>query len=97
MIVTPTRDSKMATCPEKHTKYQPARKEYVCPKCKHSGEDFYVDSEFFECSLVHDQDIVVCDNCQHGQSAKSFAAMAAKKRNLVKCPTCKGHGLVPKS
>lgn len=95
------------TCGVKHTKYQPTDKEWRCPKCGASADKGFCINEPAEgtddnCSLLHDEDGIGCDNCmtEHDRntyySGKQFAALLVKKNNLVPCPHCKGTGLVKK-
>jgi hypothetical protein len=87
-------------CPVKHTKYQPTDEDFACPKCgatPDSDEGFY--SEFSpdgaeDCPMLHDDDELRCYRCDYTTSGKRFAISIAKAKNMVKCPHCKGAGLI---
>jgi Zn finger protein HypA/HybF involved in hydrogenase expression len=85
-------------CKYKHTTYQPKDSEWLCPKCGKGNEFFYIEESFSEgeCILLHDEDYIVCTSCGKGITGKKFASLLEKKNNLIKCPCCKGTGLVVK-
>ena len=83
------------TCTTKHATYQPTEEEFCCPKCQAPAGDFYVyESENEECDLVHDNDFLYCSKCRHEVSGKVLVKNLLLKKNKVKCPTCKGCGVV---
>jgi len=47
-----------------------------------------------DCSLLHEKDFVVCENCGKGWSGKRVAQMLQKKHDYIICPTCKGKGFI---
>lgn len=86
-------------CGYKHTKYQPTDEEFVCPKC--GSSEFFLQEgpgvdtdEGVECELLHDEDLVMCEDCRHEVFGKRLANMILKKEKLVRCPHCKGRGYV---
>lgn len=91
-------------CTEKHTKYQPPRRDWCCPRCGAKAPAFHIDlgdvaSE--ECKLLHEVDTVVCDGkgergCPGSYAATgfAFAVYAAKEKHLVPCARCDGTGFV---
>ena len=85
-------------CKHKHTTYQPKDSEWFCPKCKSNNEFFYIEESISEgsCTLLHEEDYIICTACGKGVTGKSFASLLKKKNNLIKCPCCKGTGLVVK-
>ena len=88
------------TCQAKHTKYQPDDSEWNCPKCGSKlDEGMFILEEWDEdadedCKLLHDNDTIRCHACENEWTGKSLAAAFVKKNNLVKCPHCKGTGMV---
>jgi len=82
-------------CPVKHTAYQPADEDWVCPVCG-INDEFYIDEQpekvLDGCVLLHEQDRLVCTRCEGGWSGKAWANRAMKQRNFVVCPTCRGTG-----
>lgn len=87
-------------CDAKHVKYEPSEDEWACPFCGANGDDFYIDPEpgdfeaHEECVLLHEADLIVCNNCEKSITGKAFSARLVKKKNLVVCPCCKGKGYV---
>lgn len=87
-------------CDAKHVKYEPSEDEWACPFCGANGDDFYIDPEpgddlsNDECILLHETDLIVCNNCEKSIRGKAFSASLVKKKNLVVCPCCKGKGYV---
>lgn len=86
----------MSGCIGSHTKYQPRKGEWKCPKC---GSDNWIieepsDLSGSDCELLHEDDELVCLDCSHGRSGKTFAAKLQKAANMVTCPHCNGSGLV---
>lgn len=91
-------------CHGKHTAYNPPMEEWACPKCGCTGEGDGSDGEFiindigegadWECERLHVDDTLGCSKCGWGDFGKKFVALLAKKKSMVKCPTCKGTGLV---
>lgn len=88
-----------AACTEKHTKYQPPDSDWKCPKCGATADDpngFFCDEAVSpDCERLHEADGLVCYGCGHATSGKDFATRLQKAANMVPCPHCKGHGLVP--
>lgn len=90
-------------CYAKHSKYQPTIEEFKCPKCGTGPEngDFYIDTDptvgsNFECEFMHDEDMIVCLKCNWESTGKKYSSMFIKAKNMVKCPCCKGTGLIEK-
>ena len=90
------------TCTLKHVKYEPTDEEWLCPKCGAEAGDFYIEARENEndsspdCELLHEDDVLDCNGCGYSVSGKAFSALIVKKKNLVKCPCCKGKGYVTK-
>ena len=86
----------MTTCNAKHTLYQPNDDEWKCPKCGRGDESFWIDGSMGEgdCELLHNDDEIVCFECGYRTTGRKFASAIQKRKNLVKCPCCKGTGLV---
>lgn len=83
------------SCTIKHCTYQPTDEEFRCPKCNAVGGEFMVDeSGNFDCEKIHDTDQLRCMKCDHRVTGRSFTKKLMKKNQLVKCPHCKGIGLV---
>jgi hypothetical protein len=87
------------TCPAKHTRYQPATEEFVCPWCGKSAPDGLcidnpAEGAASDCELLHCDDEMLCYHCRHATSGRAFAARLTKQAGLVPCPHCKGKGLV---
>ena len=83
------------TCDRKHTKFQPTDEQWECPKCGRGNDVFYIsESVDADCILLHDDDFIVCENCEREWTGKKLAAVMAKKACMVKCPHCKGSGFV---
>lgn len=87
------------TCTCKHTAYQVSDEEWKCPKCGATAEEGFVimDTPNFDCEKYHDDDEIECERCGYCIDGKSFARAVHKKKGLVKCPCCKGKGVVKKS
>ena len=87
-------------CPAKHTKYQPADKDWKCPRCGGDNTVFTINESAAEalddCERVHDEDEVRCSKCDMRWTGKQVTALLAKNLDLVECPHCKGKGMVPK-
>jgi hypothetical protein len=94
-------------CNAKHTKYQPTEAEFCCPKCDAKVGDLCIDEPDGEanplCPDLHEGDGVACygkngKGCpaRYGASGKTFAALIAKKNDLVPCECCKGKGFMPR-
>lgn len=85
-------------CGEKHTAYQPPDEEWLCPNCGVDNSAFWVEENAAGaadgCDKLHERDICYCTKCERGWSGKAFAGKLAKRKNLVTCPMCKGHGTV---
>ena len=84
------------TCDRKHTKFQPTDEQWKCPKCGRGSDVFYMSDDSIDCycPLLHDDDYIVCENCEREWTGKKLAAVMAKNAGLVKCPHCKGSGFV---
>ena len=88
-------------CVAKHTKYQPALADFVCPKC---GVRLYVDGSDahdsddreVDCDGNHEQDELHCYKCGYRTTGRAFAQACVKKADLVPCECCKGKGFVPR-
>lgn len=85
-------------CNSSHTKYQPTDEEWRCPKCGEDNKSFYIEESFGleYCVKLHNDDRIVCFECDNEITGKEFAASIQERKNLVTCPHCKGSGLVPK-
>lgn len=87
-------------CTAKHTKYQPADEDWVCPNCGATIGTFCIvepiESANPDCPLLHEDDQLGCMGCgdYEGQSGKAFARKIQKAKGLVPCTHCKGTGLV---
>lgn len=85
-------------CEAKHTAYEPSETEWKCPKCAAPGGDFAIDEPAEgasnECERLHNKDFLHCYKCGYTVTGSRFAGAIAKAKNLVTCPTCKGHGVV---
>lgn len=84
-------------CKIKHTRFQP--KEWKCPNCDSDSEGldaFYIYESVGheECTLLHNNDYVVCDNCQDGWGGDELSDIMAKNEGMITCPHCKGRGKV---
>jgi hypothetical protein len=77
-----------------------------CPKCG-SGADavdkanvpimgFILESDSLDCDAVHYDDIINCYVCEYTTTVKKFIKLLQAKANMVKCPCCKGLGMVRK-
>lgn len=84
-------------CQRKHTKVQIPDEDWKCPKCS-KGVGYFCVDDFGEdeCSLLHNDDLLRCYECGHEVSAQTFVRNHVKKQELVKCPCCKGSGMVKK-
>jgi DNA-directed RNA polymerase subunit RPC12/RpoP len=89
-------------CPAKHAKYDIPDDEFKCPKCGATPDNvkpFYIcdpDPESHgDCPKLHSRDGIYCTNCEATYSGERLAGIIMKKKNLVKCPCCKGRGVVP--
>lgn len=86
-------------CTAKHTKYDPISEDFVCPACgaKEKGA-FVIDTSqedaHEECLRLHSHDRLFCYKCKYETTGTRFANSITKRKNLVPCPTCKGHGMV---
>ena len=91
-------------CKAKHTKYQPPDGVWKCPNCGADADYFYVreyanaysDDFDFECELLHEEDIIVCEACNKEWNGKAVARLLQERCNLTKCPCCNGTGFVKK-
>ena len=89
-------------CPAEHAKYDPPIAEWKCPECGKGPKDNpqglvndMVDELASDgCGKLHDSDGLRCYACGYETSGRDFAAMVARKKNLVPCEHCKGKGLV---
>lgn len=88
----------MKACTRKHTKYQVPDEHWKCPKCGSGEGDFFVefavDDE--DCEILHDDDDVICSQCDYSASGRSYSRLMSKGLHLVKCPHCKGSGYIEK-
>lgn len=86
-------------CNAKHTKYQPRTREWRCPECGDGADSFIIeesdDVSHDDCHKLHENDFLRCD-CGYTASGKDYAALLARKKGLIKCPHCKGTGLIKK-
>lgn len=92
-------------CNARHTDYQPAEKDWRCPRCGagiHGSQEGMViescvDDADPNCVKIHPGDEITCHACNHSWSG-TILVRALKKRDHVKtCPTCKGSGVIPDS
>jgi ribosomal protein S27AE len=101
-----TKEIKMS-CIYKHTSVQIPDEEWICPKCGVGVEytDKYgdkqegfvvVDSVNYDCELLHDDDELECGRCGYSASGLSYSRWYKKSKDLVKCPCCKGTGVITK-
>ena len=89
-------------CDAKHTKYNPTIEEFRCPKCNAEAGIFAVDEpateQAAECEALHLKDYLHCYDCGFGtQGGRFVAGLLKKKRPMVECPTCKGHGMIERT
>lgn len=89
-------------CRAKHTDFQP--KEWKCPNCGADNERnffyyFYVEEVPMECELLHDDDYVVCDNCDGEWNGDELSEVmkTEDKTEKKKCPCCNGTGWIVES
>lgn len=95
----------MSTCNAKHTSPQIPDADWKCPKCGAKADAFdkafiveeSADDASDDCVMLHDHDLLHCYNCDYQTTGKAFAARYAKQQDLVKCPCCKGKGVVSSS
>lgn len=87
-------------CGAKHTAYNPSDEEWYCPRCKagSEGDGFVIDTSAEgaseSCTRLHVKDFLLCYKCEYGTTGSRFAASIMRAKNLVPCPTCKGHGMI---
>jgi hypothetical protein len=71
--------------------------EWACPLCGNK-DDFWIERVYDcgdpRCEKNHAQDIVVCFKCKKSWSLQTIIKMWVKKKNMVKCPCCKGTGWI---
>ena len=85
-----------------HTEYQPSDEEWKCPKCGAGAEDGFCiyDPSYCEddgdenCPKLHNDDSIICEECEFSCSGEEFAKMAKEKSTKVKCSHCNGTGWV---
>jgi len=69
-----------------------------CPHCGETPPIFHVyeghDCDDPDCDLVLPDDLCLCDNCGWECLAKSVVNASKKRLGMVKCPHCKGTGMV---
>lgn len=90
--------TKQIHCEAKHTTYNPSLDEWKCPECQAPVGEFAIDEpaegSSEDCERLHNKDYLHCYKCGYGVVGSKFATRIAKSKNLVPCPTCKGHGVV---
>lgn len=100
-------------CFAKHTKWQPSKSDWRCPKCgvdaagrDKTGQDtrtmgFVIEQSAVgadeECAQLHENDEIHCDHCGYTATGAGYAKSRMKTAKLVRCAHCKGTGLVPKT
>ena len=47
-----------------------------------------------DCALLHNNDVLHCYNCDYETTGRVFVNKLKKKQGLIKCPHCKGKGVV---
>lgn len=87
-------------CKAKHTILQPTEEQQACPDCGASNDRFYIqegaDNANEECPNLHLKDFLYCQKCDKGLTGESFAKKLRLKLKLIRCPTCRGKGVVQK-
>jgi len=86
------------TCKAKRSAYQPTDDEWRCPKCG-SDVSFEIietagDCDDDECTLLHDEDECECSACHYYATGAQVSLHFRKARGLIRCPACKGTGVV---
>ena len=88
-------------CPAKHVKQPIPPDDWKCPKCGAGPESFAVwDSEYpLECEGDHPDDWAECMECGYGATLSTITKNYWKNKNVtwVKCPHCRGTGMVKDS
>lgn len=97
------------SCIYKHTVQISDDEEFwKCPKCgagveytdEYGGvqEGFVIsDSVNYDCELLHEDDELECCRCGYTASGLEYIREYIKMKNLVKCPCCKGKGMITKN
>lgn len=87
-------------CRAKHTKFQPTEAEWKCPQCGGGPDvffiDYFADRADDDCDLLHEDDYIVCTECDKSWGGRSLAATMAKRKDVEPCPHCQGTGVVQK-
>lgn len=84
----------MAECTDKHTPVDVPDEDFNCPKCGAEAGDFIVTDGISDCVRLHPSEVLGCDKCGHGVTARSFVRAYMKRKNLTRCEHCKGSGYV---
>lgn len=83
-------------CKAKHTDFQPKDKDWKCPNPNCGSNDiyFYEDDghDFFSCDLLHNEDCIVCNNCDGEWTGKELSELMKVEKK--KCPCCDGTGWI---
>jgi len=99
----------MSKCGFKHAVPQVPDKHWRCPSCgskshckdpddpSRETDGWIIDDPICcDCEELHEQDILNCYICDASMTGAEYAEWYAKKAKMVKCPHCKGTGLVKK-
>lgn len=99
--------AKTVECDDLKTKYQPTKEELSCPKCGAECGVFCIDESTCDAcdgAFTHQNEVWRCTGklpsglpCTAEFSGRTLAARIAKKKNLIPCPTCHGHGMVKRT
>lgn len=89
----------MKGCTRKHTLWQPDRDTpMACPHCG-SDSEFFIDVDAMDdtdCEMMHDDDTLACEVCGYTTTGKAYSKAMMRKADMVRCPCCKGKGIVHK-
>jgi hypothetical protein len=83
-------------CTRKHIKDPIPEDTWICPKC---GDECCLDDpDDDDCSNIHSDDWIICQNirCGHSEKVTSYFRRYLKEHSQVPCPHCKGTGYIPR-